>query len=215
MEPGTQQSPASPSLFITEASELVAAYLSSSDVEAQDVPKLFSIIHRGLIGTAATASAVVGTEGEGADVEDVLRSVGITVAAVTAESPSRRRSPPAALRGRAGPTSAKERPVSAPPTPTKAKPKAEPREEAAPQPVGVETAAETVTYDFIICMEDGKQVKDLAAHLSRKGISPAAYRKKWGLPASYPMLAPAQVLKKGATFEYSLGDSQFHRTRTA
>ena len=45
--------------------------------------------------------------------------------------------------------------------------------------------------DYLICLEDGKKLKMLKRHLSSAyGMTPAAYREKWGLPETYPMVAP-------------------------
>ncbi|MFA6153164.1 MucR family transcriptional regulator [Mesorhizobium sp.] len=50
----------------------------------------------------------------------------------------------------------------------------------------------SVTPDFIICLEDGKQFKSLKRHIrARYNLTPDAYRAKWGLPADYPMVAPS------------------------
>ncbi|MFD2052465.1 MucR family transcriptional regulator [Mesorhizobium calcicola] len=49
----------------------------------------------------------------------------------------------------------------------------------------------SVTPDFIICLEDGKKFKSLKRHLGvHFGLTPDAYRAKWGLAADYPMVAP-------------------------
>jgi len=49
----------------------------------------------------------------------------------------------------------------------------------------------SVTPDAIICLEDGKQFKSLKRHLRTVyGMTPEQYRAKWGLPATYPMVAP-------------------------
>jgi predicted transcriptional regulator len=48
----------------------------------------------------------------------------------------------------------------------------------------------SVTPDFIICLDDGKKFKSLKRHLTQLGMTPAEYRTKWGLPESYPMVAP-------------------------
>lgn len=49
----------------------------------------------------------------------------------------------------------------------------------------------SVTSDYLICLEDGRMFKSLKRHLKAKyGLSPEQYRKKWGLPADYPMVAP-------------------------
>ena len=45
--------------------------------------------------------------------------------------------------------------------------------------------------DFIVCLEDGKELKMLKRHLAvHYNLTPAAYRQRWGLPADYPMVAP-------------------------
>jgi len=51
---------------------------------------------------------------------------------------------------------------------------------------------ESVTDDYLICLEDGRRLKALKRYLQRcYGLSPEQYRKRWGLPADYPMAAPA------------------------
>jgi predicted transcriptional regulator len=46
--------------------------------------------------------------------------------------------------------------------------------------------------DYLICLEDGKKFKSLKRHLrTQYDLSPEQYREKWGLPADYPMVAPA------------------------
>ena len=49
----------------------------------------------------------------------------------------------------------------------------------------------SITPDYIVCLEDGKKLKMLKRYLrSTYGMTPEAYRAKWGLPADYPMVAP-------------------------
>ena len=49
----------------------------------------------------------------------------------------------------------------------------------------------SVAPDFIICLEDGKKFKSLKRHLmTHYGLTPDQYREKWGLDATYPMVAP-------------------------
>jgi predicted transcriptional regulator len=49
----------------------------------------------------------------------------------------------------------------------------------------------SVFPDYIICLEDGKRLKMLKRHLSTSyNLTPDQYREKWGLEASYPMVAP-------------------------
>jgi predicted transcriptional regulator len=38
-------------------------------------------------------------------------------------------------------------------------------------------------------LEDGRQYKSLKRHLTGRGLTPAEYRTKWGLPHDYPMVA--------------------------
>lgn len=49
----------------------------------------------------------------------------------------------------------------------------------------------SVQDDYIICLEDGKKFKSLRRHImTHYGLTPDQYREKWGLEASYPMVAP-------------------------
>ncbi len=49
----------------------------------------------------------------------------------------------------------------------------------------------SIKPDYIVCLEDGKKLKMLKRHLMTSyGLTPDAYRTKWGLPADYPMVAP-------------------------
>ena len=55
----------------------------------------------------------------------------------------------------------------------------------------------SVTPDYIVCLEDGRRFKMLKGHLRASyGMSPEEYREKWGLPADYPMVAPAYREKR-------------------
>jgi predicted transcriptional regulator len=50
----------------------------------------------------------------------------------------------------------------------------------------------SVKKDYIVCLDDGKKLKMLKRHLmTHYGMTPDDYRAKWGLPADYPMVAPA------------------------
>lgn len=49
----------------------------------------------------------------------------------------------------------------------------------------------SVRPDYIVCLEDGKRLKALKRYLrTHYDMSPEEYRAKWGLPATYPMVAP-------------------------
>ena len=55
----------------------------------------------------------------------------------------------------------------------------------------------SVTSDYIVCLEDGKQLKMLKRYLrNTHGMTPDEYRKRWGLPADYPMVAPNYAKKR-------------------
>ena len=55
----------------------------------------------------------------------------------------------------------------------------------------------SITPEFIVCLEDGKKLKMLKRHLrTAYGMSPEEYRERWGLPADYPMVAPAYARQR-------------------
>jgi predicted transcriptional regulator len=57
----------------------------------------------------------------------------------------------------------------------------------------------SITPDYLICLEDGKKLKMLKRHLrSTYGLTPDAYRAKWGLPPDYPMVAPNYAEQRSA-----------------
>ncbi|MDX3806830.1 MAG: MucR family transcriptional regulator, partial [Bosea sp. (in: a-proteobacteria)] len=50
----------------------------------------------------------------------------------------------------------------------------------------------SITADYLICLEDGRKFKSLKRHLrTAYDMTPEQYRARWGLPADYPMVAPA------------------------
>ncbi|MDB6106738.1 MAG: Transcriptional regulator [Gammaproteobacteria bacterium] len=64
---------------------------------------------------------------------------------------------------------------------------------------------ESVTRDYIVCLDDGQRLKMLKRHIRRKySLSPEAYRARWQLPPDYPMVAPgyaelrSSLAKRGA-----------------
>ena len=55
----------------------------------------------------------------------------------------------------------------------------------------------SVQPDYIVCLEDGARLKMLKRYLrSRYNMSPEEYRRKWGLPADYPMVAPNYAARR-------------------
>jgi predicted transcriptional regulator len=123
----------------------------------------------------------VGSEAEGQG-EDLLRlGVGIVAAYVSRNSvaadavPDIIRTVHHALEGlsRHAPAAVEERPKPAVPV------------------------SRSVQHDFIVCLEDGKKLKMLKRYLrSRYSMSPDDYRRRWGLPADYPMVAPAYAARR-------------------
>jgi predicted transcriptional regulator len=70
-----------------------------------------------------------------------------------------------------------------------APPKAEPL-------VPAVSVRKSITPEYLICLDDGKRFKSLKRHITLLGMTPDQYRTKWGLPASYPMVAPAYAAKR-------------------
>lgn len=55
----------------------------------------------------------------------------------------------------------------------------------------------SVQPDYIVCLEDGKKLKMLKRYLrARYNLSPDEYRRRWGLPPDYPMVAPAYAQRR-------------------
>jgi MucR family transcriptional regulator, transcriptional regulator of exopolysaccharide biosynthesis len=69
---------------------------------------------------------------------------------------------------------------------------------------------ETVTPDYLICLEDGKHFRSLRRHLTVLGLTPEQYREKWRLPADYPMVAPNYAAQRSAMAK-SMGFGQTRR----
>ena len=63
----------------------------------------------------------------------------------------------------------------------------------------------SISADYIICLEDGKKLKMLKRYLrTQYNLSPEDYRRKWGLPADYPMVAP-NYAKRRSDFAKKIG----------
>jgi len=62
--------------------------------------------------------------------------------------------------------------------------------EAEPELKPAASVRASVKPDHLVCLEDGKKMKMLRRHLATDhGLTPDEYRAKWGLPATYPMVA--------------------------
>ena len=54
-----------------------------------------------------------------------------------------------------------------------------------------------MTPDYIVSLEDGRKFKSLKRHLRTSyDMTPDQYRRRWGLPADYPMVAPNYAKKR-------------------
>ncbi len=59
--------------------------------------------------------------------------------------------------------------------------------------------SKSITPDYVICLEDGKKLKMLKRYIrTHYQLSPEEYKRKWDLPADYPMVAPNYAKKRSA-----------------
>lgn len=74
------------------------------------------------------------------------------------------------------------------------------QEPVAPAPlIPAVPVKKSVTDDYIVSLENGQKFKSLRRHLmTNYGLTPDAYRQKWGLPADYPMVAPNYAAARSA-----------------
>ena len=67
------------------------------------------------------------------------------------------------------------------------------------KPKPVVAIKDSVTPEYIICLDDGKRLKLLKRHLRTVyNMTPDEYRMKWGLPYDYPMVAPNYAESRSA-----------------
>jgi predicted transcriptional regulator len=58
---------------------------------------------------------------------------------------------------------------------------------------------ESVTPDYIVCLEDGRRFKTMKRWLrATYGLTPEQYRERWNLPPDYPLTAPNYTKAKSA-----------------
>lgn len=74
-------------------------------------------------------------------------------------------------------------------------PKAEPVPEEPAKPTASQIK-KSIAGEHLVSFIDGKSYKTLKRHLSTHGLDPRSYRKKFGLPEDYPMVAPAYAEKR-------------------
>ena len=62
---------------------------------------------------------------------------------------------------------------------------------ARPKPKPAVAIKSSVRPGYIVFLEDGSKLKVLKRHLrTRHDLTPEEYRRRWGLPSDYPMVAP-------------------------
>ena len=88
-------------------------------------------------------------------------------------------------------------------------PAAEPEPAKPVPPVSIK---KSVTDGYLISLEDGKQYQSLKRHLTKRGLTPAEYRAKWGLPNDYPMTAPGYSARRSELAK-SIGLGSIRRQR--
>jgi predicted transcriptional regulator len=72
-----------------------------------------------------------------------------------------------------------------------------PEKAADEKPKPAVPVSKSVTNDYIVCLEDGRKLKMLKRYLrSRYDMSPDEYRRRWGLGADYPMVAPSYTERR-------------------
>lgn len=54
----------------------------------------------------------------------------------------------------------------------------------------------SITDTGIVSFIDGRPYKTLKRHLTAHGLDPRGYRERYGLPADYPMVAPAYAAQR-------------------
>jgi hypothetical protein len=80
-------------------------------------------------------------------------------------------------------------------------------------PPKLSSIEEALATDYIVCLEDGKKVKDLGEHLARINVTQDAYRAKWGLHPEYPMMAPSLIEKRAQVYEIDLVTGKVSKSR--
>lgn len=64
--------------------------------------------------------------------------------------------------------------------------------------------AESVTDDYVVCLEDGKRLRMLKRHLSTVyKMSIEEYKERWGLGPDYPIVAPSYARRRSAIAKHT------------
>jgi predicted transcriptional regulator len=65
-----------------------------------------------------------------------------------------------------------------------------------PRPATAAQVRNSIRDEGLVSFEDGKLYQTLKRHLSLRGLSPAQYKEKWGLPLTYPTTAPSYSARR-------------------
>ncbi|WP_375466244.1 MucR family transcriptional regulator [uncultured Methylobacterium sp.] len=72
----------------------------------------------------------------------------------------------------------------------------------------------SIRRETLVSFEDGKPYKALRRHLTLRGLSPEAYRAKWGLPVDYPLVSAAYSARR-SVISRAIGQGQRLRMQLA
>ena len=78
---------------------------------------------------------------------------------------------------------------------------------APPRPEPAVPIRQSIRPDHLVCLDCGKHLSMLKRHLrTDHQLSPADYRRRWGLPVSYPMVTTAYAkVRSGLATKAGLG----------
>ena len=81
-----------------------------------------------------------------------------------------------------------------------------------PKPEPAVPVQQSVSQEWIACLECGKHFRTLKRHLARDhGLTEAEYRARWELPANYKLSAPAYAkLRADVAYRIGLGRTGRH-----
>jgi predicted transcriptional regulator len=72
-----------------------------------------------------------------------------------------------------------------------------PEPETQPEQKPAVSVRASIKPDYLVCLEDGKQVKMLKSYLRTNfNMTPEEYRAKWNLPKDYPMVSPNYAARR-------------------
>lgn len=166
--------------LLTRTTEIVTAYFANggaANMSPGDVPDFIAKVHRSLSETISFEDRLDKAAARlGEPQFHSVKSVGLTSQSDMDDGPTA--GEPIEQRIRHKIESVYEKPIRAP-------------EFQRPADSPAVPIDESVTHDFIICLEDGHKTKLLKRYIRTKfDMTPEEYKTKWKLPADYPFTAP-------------------------